>query len=157
MNITNELESKDWMVMQEWFGMGGGYEVLDVNKETTEIDYNFAGLYDPNALRIMNQWESGGLGAWLPEEALIGRGNEGESVNVNEMIKDIWNEIDKMESQEINVTTKNNCEKLLYGEKGMFEEMNMEEFIEAIEVIQNFEDSLDIKKELANVIDDMAG
>lgn len=154
MNTTAQLEATEWEIAQEWFGMGGGYAVLDEEKNVVEMEYNFTGPYDPNVLRIMNKWENGGLGAWLPLEGVVETdGNKTPAETIWDDLKEDIEEEYIACSDEVQDT----CKKLLFGSEGMFEEMNMDDFLDAVQVIKNYIDPYDIKIELASTVDDLEG
>ena len=146
------MDKKDWEIAQTWFGMGGVYEILDENYEADKLAYNFTGQYDPNVLRCMNEWEKEGIGAWLPEEMFADMADENGDVNMKKVVRNILGEVLK---EDISEKEKENCRKLLYGEQGMFEEMDMGEFLDAVSVIENIgsERQLDIKTLFSYTID----
>ena len=152
MNTSAELDKKEWEIAQSWFGMGGVYEILDENYEADKLAYNFTGQYDPNVLRCMNEWEKEGIGAWLPEEMFADMADENGDVNMNEVVENI---LGKVLKEDISEKEKENCRKLLYGEQGMFEEMDMGEFLDAVRVIEDIESArqLDIKTLFSYTID----
>ena len=152
MNTSAELDKKEWEIAQSWFGMGGVYEILDENYEADKLAYNFTGQYDPNVLRCMNEWEKEGIGAWLPEEMFADMADENGDVNMKKVVRNILGEVLK---EDISEKEKENCRKLLYGEQGMFEEMDMGEFLDAVRVIEDIESArqLDIKTLFSYTID----
>lgn len=152
-NTSSELEDHYWKIAQSWFGMGGVYTVLDENYEAKELNYNFMGQYDPNVLRVMNKWEKDGVAAWLPEELYKDQADENGKVDMDAIVKGVWEQIESDIS--ISDKDKQNCEKLLHGDKGMFGEMNMGEFLSAVEAIESVQGvrSLDIKTTFSYVID----
>ena len=101
----------------------------------------------------MNKWEKDGVAAWLPEELYKDQADENGKVDMDAIVKGVWEQIESDIS--ISDKDKQNCEKLLHGDKGMFGEMNMGEFLSAVEAIESVQGvrSLDIKTTFSYVID----
>ena len=131
-NVVNELNGKSKDTFEEWFGMGAEYRMTSWTEITSGKHISMSGIYDPDVVRTINVWEQEGLAGWIPEEAFSGIKGDNLKKKVESVNEKIEND------PELSENLKNNCKNLLLGNEKMFQEIDMEEFTDAVRVINEY-------------------